>query len=142
MLKKILFIIGLVLFISSATNAQNYKEWDSHEVVRFYERKQITLAKNEYINLDSDALNDEGNTFSKSRIYYDDTYNGQLIYFIPKKVNRGLYEIEVIEKISSKFWQIKGMNLYMLFRFNPFLFKWDEGILDASSSNGTFYKKP
>ena len=141
MLKK-LFTIGIVLLISSATNAQNYKEWDSHDVVRFYEKKQITLKKNEYINLDNNALNEDGETFSKYRINYDDTYYGQLTYFAPTKIKSGLYVIEVNEKISSKLWQIKGMNIYILFRFNPFLFKWDEGVLDASASNGTFYEKP
>ena len=139
MLKKIV-IIGIVLLISSATNAQDYKEWDSHDIVRFYEKKQVSLAKNEYIDLDYSVLNENGESFSGNRINYDDTSYGQLTYFTPTKVKDGIYEIEVYEKISSKLWQIKGTNIYMLFRFNPFLFKWDEGVLD--SSNKTFYKKP
>lgn len=139
MLKR-LVIIGIVLLISSATNAQNYKKWESQDIVRFYEKNQITLKKNEYVDLNNDVLNEDGETFSKYRINYDDTYYGELTYFIPTKVKSAIYEIEVNEKISSKLWQIKGMNIYILFRFNPFLFKWDEGILDTS--NRTFYKKP
>ncbi len=139
MLKK-LIIIGIVLVISSATNAQEYKKWESHDIVRFYEKKEITLKKNEYIDLDYNVLNEDGETFSENRIDYDDTSYGQLTYFTPTKVKSGLFEIEVNEKISSKLWGIRGVNIYILFRFNPFLWKWDEGILDTS--NKTFYKKP
>jgi hypothetical protein len=139
MLKE-LVIIGIVLVISSATNAQDYKKWESHDIVRFYEKKQITLKRNEYIDLDNNALNKNGETFSDNRIDYDDTSYGQLIYLTPTNVKSGLFEIEVYEKISSKLWQIKGMNIYILFRFNPFLWKWDQGVLDTS--NKTFYKKP
>lgn len=139
MLKKIV-IIGIVLIVSNVTNAQEYKEWDSHDIVRYYEKKQITLKENEYIDLDNNVLNEDGETFSENRINYDDTSNGKLTYFSTKKVKSGIFEIEVNEKISSKLWQIKGINIYILFKFNPFLFKFDEGILDTS--NGTFYKKP
>lgn len=138
MLKK-LFIIGLLLIISIATNAQEYKKWESHDVVLYYEKNEITLKKNEYVDLDNDVLDENGETFYKNRINYDDTSYGQFTYFTPTKVKKGIFEVEVNEKIASKLWQIKGINLYILFRFNPFLFKWDEGVLDTS--NGIFYKK-
>lgn len=138
MLKK-LFIIGLVLIISNATNAQDYRKWESHDIVRYYEKKEITLKKNEYINLDDNILDENGEPVYENRIDYDDTSFGQVTYFAPTKVKNGLFEVEVNEKISSKLWQVRRLNLYILFRFNPFLFKWDEGMLDTSS--GTFYKK-
>jgi disulfide oxidoreductase YuzD len=79
MLRK-LVIIGIVLIISSATNAQEYKKWDSHDIVRYYEKKQITLKENEYIDLDNNVLNEDGETFSENRINYDDTSYGKLTY--------------------------------------------------------------
>ena len=30
----------------------------------------------------------------------------------------------------------------MFFRYNPYLYKWDEGILEWDGYSGTFYKKP
>ena len=45
------------------------------------------------------------------------------------------------EKVESKFWRFNGTKYYALFTFNPFLWKWDEGVLVSDGKNGTFYKK-
>jgi hypothetical protein len=121
--KKLLLILFFTC-VSVYSFAQQYKQWDDHDVIRFYEKKEITL--------DYNVLDKDGN----------EIFERTITYFVPTKVKDGAYEVEVFEKISSKLWQIKGTNLYMYFRFNPFLFKFDEGILEVSFSSGTFFKKP
>jgi hypothetical protein len=119
---RILLLIFLVS-LSTTSFGQQYKEWDEHDVVKFYEKKEISL---EYNSLDENG---------------DDIYDNDITYYIPTKVKDGVYEIEVYDKVSSKLWQIKGTNTYMKFRYNPYLYKWDEGILEVSYNSGTFYKK-
>ncbi len=111
-------------FFSICSFAQQYKQWDDHEVIRFYEKKEITL--------DYNSLDKEGN----------DIYDRTITYFVPTKVKDDVYEVEVYEKISSKLWRIRGTDIYMYFRYNPYLYNYDEGILEVSYSSGTFYKKP
>lgn len=123
-MKLELIISTFFIFFSYSLFAQQYKKWDSHDVIRFYEKKEITL---EYNSLDKDG---------------NEIYDRTIVYFIPTKVKDGVYEVEVSEKISSKLWQIRGTNVYMYFRYNPYLYKFDEGILEVSYSSGTFYKKP
>lgn len=122
MKRELLFIVSFVI-LSFNLFAQQYKEWDDHDVVRFYEKKEITL--------ESNSLDEDGN----------DIYDRTITYFVPTKVKDGIYEVEVSEKVSSNLWQIKGTNIYMYFRFNPFLFRFDEGVLEVSYSSGTFYEK-
>lgn len=138
---KLLFAI-LFLFTSFSITAQEYKNWDQNDVKGFYEKHEINLTKNEYANIESDAIDKDGNSLYSSRIEYKDTDYGEFIYFTKTKIKTGLYEIEVYEKVNSKLWQIKGKNIYLLFRYNPYLYKFDEGVLDVSYSDGIFYKKP
>jgi hypothetical protein len=123
-MKTHLLLILLFTFFSSDLFAQNYEKWEDHDVVRFYEKKEMTL---DYNSLDKDG---------------NDIYDTEITYFLPTKVKDGIYEVEVDEKINPKLWQIKGTNIYILFRYNPYLYKYDEGILKVSHSSGTFYKKP
>ena len=53
----------------------------------------------------------------------------------------GVYEVEVGDNPSSSLWQIKGSNIYMKFRYIPYLYRWDEGILEVSYGSGVFYEK-
>lgn len=108
---------------TSVAFGQQYKEWEDHDVVKFYEKKEIIL--------DYDSLDENG----------DDMYDNEITYYIPTKIKDGVYEIEVYDKVSSKLWKIKGTNTYMKFRYNPYLYKWDEGILEVFYNSGTFYKK-
>jgi|GEM_PF-355346 len=120
-----LLLFTLFLTISAIRlSAQQYKEWDEHDVVRFYEKKEIVLEDN--------SLDENG----------DDMYSRTITYFVPTKIKEGVYEVGVSEKISSKLWQISGTDIYMYFRFNPFLFRFDDGILEVAYSSGTFYKTP
>ena len=59
-----------------------------------------------------------------------------------RSLSSDIYEVEVSEKVSSKLWKIKGTKFFMFFRYNPYLYKYDEGILDWGGYDGTFYKKP
>lgn len=112
----ILFICFLALF-PTLNFAQSYKNWDEHDLVRFYEK----------IELDSYSINAEGEEIEE--------------VFIPTKVKDGLYEVEVY-KISSKLYQIRGTDIYMLFRYTPYLYSFDEGVLEVSYGSGTFYEEP
>jgi hypothetical protein len=105
---------GLLPLISFG---QSYADWDEHDVVRFYEK----------IDLDSYALNEEGEDIEA--------------VYVPTKIKDGLYEVEVY-KVSSKLYQIKGTSIYMYFRFSPYLYSNDEGVLEVSYNSGTFYEKP
>ena len=53
----------------------------------------------------------------------------------------GVYEVEVGDNPSSSLWQIKGSNIYMKFRYIPYLYRWDEGILEVYYGSGVFYEK-
>lgn len=63
-------------------------------------------------------------------------------YFYEINLGFDAYEIEIEYKLESKFYKVKGSNVFLEFRFEPFLSRWDEGVLDCSGGNGTFYKKP
>lgn len=108
----------------------------------FYEKHIVKLEKNEFMNLEYDDLDKDGNSIYTTRIEYKDTEYGEFIYFTKTRVNSGQYKVEVYEKVNSKLWQIKGKNVYLLFRYNPYLYKRDEGVLDVSYRDGIFYKKP
>jgi len=56
-------------------------------------------------------------------------------------VDDGVYEVEVGDNPSSSLWQIKGSNIYMKFRYIPYLYRWDEGILEVYYGSGVFYEK-
>ncbi|HZL11695.1 MAG TPA: hypothetical protein VFC65_17055 [Prolixibacteraceae bacterium] len=117
-MKKNLVLILLVFFMSaSLTFGQDYKEWDDHDVVRFYEK----------IDLDSYTLDDEGEEINE--------------VYVPTKVEDGNYEVEVY-KISALLYRIQDTNIYMFFRYSPYLYSYDDGILEVSYNSGTFYEKP
>ena len=115
-MKARLFYLLLVA-IPSFAFGQNYRQWNDHDVIRFYKK----------IDLDYNTLDEDG----------EDIY----AIYVPMKVDDGLYEVEV-RKVSSKLYQIYGTNIYMLFRYSPYLYNFDKGILEVSYNSGTFYKKP
>lgn len=119
---RTLLLMSLIFFTTTLFG-QQYKEWEEHDVVKFYEKKEITL---EYNSLDENG---------------EEMYDNEITYYVPTKLKDGVYEVEVYDKVSSKLWQIKGTNIYMKFRYNPYLYKWDEGVLEVSYNSGTFYKK-
>ena len=113
----------LLLIISTSIYGQSYKEWDQHDVVKFYAKKVFEL--------DYDWLDENG----------EDIYNGEIVYYVPTRIDDGVYEVEVADNPSSSLWQISGTNIYMKFRYTPYLYRWDEGILEVSYGSGIFYEK-
>jgi len=114
---KTFFISLLLLFTTYLVHGQSYKEWDDHDVIRFYKK----------VDLDTYALDSEGEETSK--------------VYIPTKIEDGTYKVEVY-KISSKLYRVSGTDIYMFFRYSPYLYSNDEGVLEVSYSSGTFYKEP
>lgn len=98
--------------------SQSYKDWDKNDIVRFY--KKIELPDN---SLDSD----------------EDELNREI--YVPTNVKNGTYEVE-LSKVYSKLYQLKGTDIYIFFRYSPYYYTSDEGILEVSYNSGTFYKKP
>jgi len=81
----------------------------------------------EKIDLDSYTLDEDGEEIDE--------------IYVPTKVEDGVYEVEVY-KISSKLYRIQGTNIYMYFRYSPYLYSYDEGVLEVSYNSGTFYEEP
>lgn len=111
-------ILFLIMTFSLCSYGQEYKEWDDHDVIRFYKK----------IELDYNSLDEDGEEIDA-------------VYVPTKDVEDGIYEIEV-KKVSSKLYQISGTNIYMYFRYSPYLYNYDEGILEVSYNSGTLYEKP
>lgn len=87
-----------------------YKKWDNHDV------------KGVYIEVEDEDdadIEENGRYFQKYR-----------------RLSSDIYEVEVSEKVSSKLWKIKGTKFFMFFRYNPYLYKYDEGILDWGGYDG------
>lgn len=117
MKKLVLLVIAILGFLPVSSIAQSYKEWKDHDVVRFYKK----------VDLDSYSLDKEGEEIEE--------------IYTPTKIDNGQYKVEVT-KVSSKLYQIRGTNIYMYFRYSPYLYTYDEGILEVSYNSGTFYEKP
>ncbi len=110
----ILFILWFPLQLLA--QEPEYKEWESSEVKGLYIEVE---------NEDDADIEEDGRYFQKYR-----------------RLSNDVYEIEISEKVSSKLWKIKGSKIFILFRYNPYLYRYDEGILDWDGYDGTFYKKP
>ncbi len=110
-------ILLLIIAFPSVVFSQSYKDWDDHDVVRFYKK----------IDLDYNTLDEDGEEIDE--------------IYVPTKIEDGTFEVEV-RKVSSKLYQIYGTNIYMYFRYSPYLYNYDEGILEVSYNSGTFYEEP
>ncbi len=106
-----------LILLNTVGFSQEFRDWDNHDVVRFYEK----------IDLNDYSLDEDGEEIDE--IYQTTT------------IKSGLYEVEVY-KISSNLYQVRGSNIYMYFRYSPYMYNYDEGILEVSYSSGTFYEKP
>ena len=114
--KITLFVALMILPFISFAKGPEYEDWEKHDV------------KGLYVEVESE---------DEADIVEDDRYFAKY-----RRLSSGVYKVEVSEKVTSKLWKIRGTDLYMYFRFNPFLFKWDEGVLDWDGYDGAFYKKP
>ena len=112
------FLMLMMAFVTLSISAQEWKEWEKHDNKRFS------------VEISEEDVED----------HYDaEEFGGR--WFIPTKIPSGEYSVEMGEKVESKFWRFNGTKYYALFTFNPFLWKWDEGVLVSDGKNGTFYKK-
>ena len=101
----------------------DFHNWEDEDVSKFYAEFQA---------YNDDDAEDKHYFYKKA----DDRY------FYEISLGYDTYEVEIEEKIESKFYKVKGSNVFLEFRFEPYLYRWDEGVLDCSGNHGTFYKKP
>ena len=116
-MKNKLVLLCIICVLPQFLYSQSYEDWDDHDVIRFYEK----------ISLDANTLDEDGEEIEE--------------LYVTTKVEEGLYEVEV-RKISSKLYQIIGTNIFMYFRFSPYLYTYDEGVLEVSYNSGIYYGKP
>ena len=119
-MKKITLILCLIMATVSLTiTAQNRESK--------YESWEDTYVRDIYTEIDNEEdadLEEDGRFFETANL------------------TPGVYEVTVIEKLDSRFWKLKGVNLFLEFASHPALVRHDEGILEWYGSRGTFFKKP
>ena len=72
---------------------------------------------------------------------FDETFDNR--YFVKTRLEEGLYEVEVGDNLDSKFYGIRFTKFFMLFRYSPYLYKFDEGIIKVTNGYdaGEFIEK-
>ena len=101
----------------------DFHNWDKESVSRFYA---------EFYAYDHDDAEEKHYFYKK----VDDRY------FYEINLGFDAYTVEIEYKLDSKFYKINGSNVFLEFYYDPYLSRWDEGVLDCSGSSGTYYKKP
>ncbi|MDE6231582.1 MAG: hypothetical protein K2M37_08195 [Muribaculaceae bacterium] len=101
----------------------DFHNWENEDVRQFY--------------AEFSAYNDDD---AEDKHYFYKKVDDRYFY----EINLGFdaYEVEIEYKLESKFYKVKGSNVFLEFIFEPFLSRWDEGVMDCSGGHGTFYKKP
>lgn len=112
-----IILISIALLIFSSFTMVSSESMEEHDVIAIYKK----------IDLDYGTLDEDGEDIS--------------FIFVKTSLRNGIYEIEIGDKITSTLYEIRSTNLYLKFRFSPFLYKFDEGILEWSYNSGTFYEK-
>lgn len=121
LLALMLCLVSIVPFSTlRADEYDNYEEWDEHEIAGVYVEISRDYAKAYGF--------DEGSSSAR--------------YFEKVGLEEGAYKIEVYDKVDSRFWNIRGTKYYIRFRYNPYLYNYDEGVLEWYGYSGTFYEKP
>lgn len=110
-------LISIVLLGLSSFTTKSFKMQNEHDVVAVYEK----------VELDYGTLDESGEEIS--------------FIFVKTSLKSGTYDIEIGEKINSTFYGVRGSNLYLKFRYSPYLYRFDEGVLEWSYNSGTFYEK-
>lgn len=124
-MKNLLLVFVMLLVPLTILKAENseYQDWENEEVVGIY--KEISVY--------------EAMDYGYTEEFED---GNETRYFTKVRLDEGLYEVEVKEKVSSRFWSINYTRYFMKFRYNPYLYKYDEGVLDWNGYDGIFYKEP
>lgn len=129
-MKKILVvmmlsIVSIVPFGTlRADEYDNYQEWEEHDVVGVY----VEISRDYAKDYGFDEVFEEG---SSSARYYEKV-----------RLEEGAYKIEVYDKVDTRFWGIGFTKYFIKFRYNPYLYNYDEGVLEWNGYSGTFYEKP
>jgi hypothetical protein len=129
-MKKILVmmmlsIVSIVPFGTlRADEYDNYQEWEEHDVVGVY----VEISRDYAKAYGFDEVFDEGSSSAR--------------YFEKVRLEEGAYKIEVYDKVDTRFWGIRFTKYFIKFRYNPYLYNYDEGVLEWYGYSGTFYEKP
>lgn len=115
-MKKAILTASVLLLLGCSLTAHALSEPETHDVVNIYEKKE----------LERGTLNEEGEEIE--------------FVLVPTKLEAGKYDVEICDNVSPTVYNIRGTDLYVEFRFNPFLFRFDEGLLDWGYGHGTFYE--
>lgn len=93
-------------------------EWEEHEITGIYKKAQSLedIKRSDCIKINDDL-------------------------YIPARVKNGTYDIEIGDKVDSKFYGIRNTQLYFMFRYTPYLYKFDEGYAEIYNNKGIFYKE-
>lgn len=116
------------------------------------ERRAEEAKKNDWHNWESEEIKDfyieiECNSSDEAENISERYSNGDYLeeygrYFIPTDVRNGVYEVEISEKVTNRLYKLRGTEIFVYFKWNTSLWKWDEGVMDVWNNHGSFYKKP
>ncbi len=107
----------VLLFVSVLFSSFTLKTQDGHDVIAIYEK----------IDLDYGTLDDDGEPIS--------------FVLVKTQIDKGEYKVEIGDKLNSYVYNLRGTDFYIKFRYSPYLYTFDEGILVWSGyGSGTFYK--
>ncbi|WP_443703960.1 hypothetical protein [Prevotellamassilia timonensis] len=109
--------------LSDVSGNKYWKEWEDTDV-------KI------YVELEGCESIEEAQEYDLSAIEEDNRY------FVSKSISSGTYEVEMGEKVNSRMWKVNHTNIFLKFKFNPWLWRWDKGIIETFGNKGTFYKNP
>lgn len=112
-----------------SSSNDSYREWETEDIEGFY------------VELDN-CRTDKDAEFLSDKYYYGEYIKEGSDYYAKTDLASGLYEVELGDRISNKFFNIKGSDYYIRFKWSTSLWKWDEGIMDIWNNKGTFYIKP
>lgn len=115
-MKKAILTASALLLLGCSLTAHALSEPETHDVVNIYEKKE----------LERGTLNEEGEEIS--------------FVLVPAKLEAGKYDVEICDNVSPTVYNIRGTDLYVEFRFEPFLTGLEKGVLEWDYESGTFYK--
>lgn len=118
---------GILKVTNSLDAAEYYRKKDENGIKEFYVEASRSEAERAYEYLERDGR-----------------------YFVKANLERGIFEVEVVDKVSSDFYEVKNteyrfndVRLFVRFRYSPFLYRYDKGFVKVTNSfdAGRFFKK-
>ena len=118
---------GILKVTNSLDAAEYYRKKDENGIKEFYVEASRSEAERAYDYLEKDGR-----------------------YFVKANLERGIFEVEVVDKVSSDFYEIKNteyrfndVRLFVRFRYSPFLYRYDKGFVKVTNSFdvGQFFNK-